>query len=83
MYNTIRKYTENLPIFLIALLFIAQSELERHAVRTTFNMATALACNVIFYVIFFKYPNSRYLAFMTALFVWFIMVYVKTSYIGH
>jgi hypothetical protein len=81
MYNTIKKYTENLPIFLIAFLFIAQSELKQHAVRTSFNMIMAISCNVIFYFIFLKYPRSRYLAFMIALFVWFIMVYVKTSYI--
>ena len=81
MLNNIRRYAENLPIFLIALLFIAQSELKRHAVRTSCNLATTLTCNVIFYVIFFKYPNSRYTAFAAALFVWFISVYVKTTYL--
>lgn len=77
----LKNYTEYLPILLITLLFITDSEVDKHALSMSCQMVITIICAVIFFLIVIKMRKSKLLAFITAGITWVILVYIKRVYI--
>ena len=84
MLEFIRKYRsilDYLPMLLVTLLFVAETELEKHAVNTSCQVAITIVTLVVFYVLILKWKNTRIFAFLVAMTIWVILIYVKKQYV--
>lgn len=70
------KVLDYLPLMLIPLLFIAEEEMEHHALKTSFQLGIVVLTSVIFFLIFFKF-RSRSIAFISAVILWAILQNIK------
>lgn len=83
MYDTIknvRNYTEYIPIMLLGILFIAEEEIERHAINISYQMAISAATAVVFFVLFMRFKLGKRTCFLLATLMWLMLIYVKRVY---
>lgn len=74
-------YLDYLPIMLLTLLFIAEAELEHHAVHLSCQMAITIITLSIFFLIVLNVENAKTLAFIIALTFWIVLTYCKSKLI--
>lgn len=78
--NSYKSLFEYLPVVLVGLLFVTDSELEKHAVNTSCQLAITIAVTVTFFSIALKFKN-KIIAFSVAVILWVLMVHMKKMYI--
>jgi hypothetical protein len=83
MFQNYKKYADYFPIALITLFFIAEAELEAHAVNISCQFCMTIISIVIFYIICFNFTNAKNIAFITAVIIWIILLYVKRNFIKY
>lgn len=76
-----RTYTEYLPIVLLGLLFIADTEIEKHAVKMSCQLTITIFTLLIFFIVAIKFPKAKIIAFITAFVLWVMLIYVKRQYL--
>lgn len=74
-----KKLLDYLPFILIPLIFIADEEMEKHALRTTFQLGIVVLTLIIFFIIFFRF-KSRSLAFIVAVLLWGFLQFQKNKF---
>jgi hypothetical protein len=75
------KHLEYIPVVLITLLFIAETELEAHATNMSCQLCTTIIAVVVFYSICMNFKNAKNIALMISVLIWVILVYIKKNYI--
>lgn len=65
---------------LIVLLFIADSDLDRHALTATYQAVITMGVLLVFFVLLFGY-RSKAIAFTVAVLLWVISLVVRERYI--
>jgi hypothetical protein len=77
-YNRCKKYFDYIPIFLISLFFLAEMDMEKHAVNHSFQLITVITVFITFYIIYYK-TNTKLLALAVSAILWIVMVYLKKN----
>ena len=77
LMNKCKGYLDYLPLMLITLLFIAETELEHHAVHMSCQIAITIITLSIFFIVVINIKDSKVLGFTVALTVWIILIYIK------
>lgn len=70
-----KRWFEYIPIMLIG-LFLVEREVEKHAVKISFQIAITIICSVIFFTVLLQLEN-RYLAIIASGLMWIFLTYVK------
>ena len=81
MFQKYKSYLDYIPIAIIALLFITETELETHAVNMSCQLCTTIIAVVVFYTICFNFKNAKNIALAVAITIWIVLVYAKNNYI--
>lgn len=84
MFKLFQKYKnifDYLPILLVTMLFVTETELEKHAVNISCQMCITIVTLVIFYILIFRYNNTKTISLIVAIIIWLILVYIKKKYI--
>jgi hypothetical protein len=81
LYNKCKYYLDYFPLILITLFFLTETEIEKHALHTSYQIAITIITLTIFYIVTFRLKNNK-LAFFLALFTWIILTIVKKKYIN-
>jgi len=84
MFNTFKKYRQYIeffPIVLIGLLFITEAEMEKSALNMSCQLTITIVTVLMFFLIVMKFPRSKGVAFIVALVLWIVLVYVKKQYV--
>lgn len=76
MFADYRRYSEYIPIFLIGILFIAEADIEKHAVLTSYQIAIMIITLTLFYLLLFKF-GKRHIAALLSIGLWIGLVYIK------
>lgn len=71
-----KKYIEYIPVALIALLFISETEIERHAINSCAQLGVLIVTILSFFLVLF-WCRKKYIAFCIALVLWICMMYFK------
>jgi hypothetical protein len=85
MYNFFQKHKsifDYLPMMLITLLFVAESELEKHAINTSCQMVITIFIMTLFYILVIYYKNTKTISLFVCCFLWIILIYIKKSYMN-
>ena len=80
-FKIYKNYLDYLPLMLLTLLFVAESEIELHALNTSCQIAITIITLAIFYIAIMRFKNTKLLALMFAVVVWIVLVYIKKKYI--
>jgi hypothetical protein len=80
-FKICKNYLDYLPLVLITVLFVAESELELHALNTSCQIAITVITLVIFYMIVMRFKNTKMVALIIAIIVWITLIYIKKRYI--
>lgn len=81
LYNKCKYYLDYFPIILITLFFLTESEIEKHALFTSYQIAITIITLTTFYIVAFRMKNNK-LSFFIALVVWIILIIIKKKYIN-
>jgi len=81
LYNKCKYYLDYFPLILITLFFLTETEIEKHALHTSYQISITIITLTIFYIVTFRLKNNK-LAFFLALFTWVILIIVKKKYIN-
>lgn len=84
MFELFQKYKsilDYLPLVLITVLFVAESELELHALNTSCQIAITILTLGIFYILSIRYKNTKFIALLVSLTIWIVLVYIKKKYV--
>lgn len=84
MFEIFQKYKsilDYLPLVLVTVLFATESELEKHALNTSCQIATTIITLTIFYILVIQYKNDKIIALLVSLVIWFILIYIKKKYV--
>jgi hypothetical protein len=76
-----KKYYDYIPVALIGLLFIAETDMERHAIHTSCHMCINIISIVLFYCIILHYEKSKVFAFFTSIIIWGVLMYIKDKHL--
>lgn len=80
VFTKYKKYTDYIPMILIAVLFMAENEIENHTFHSTCNMFIGALTLFIFFVIGLKLKSGKMYGFLFALIIWVTLVYLKNCY---
>ena len=80
-FNNNKHLIDYLPLMLITLLFITETELEKRAVHISCQLAITIITLTVFFVIVINIQNSRTSAFIVALTIWITLIYAKQCFI--
>lgn len=75
------KKMEYIPIMLIALLFIAEEEMDHHLANTSCQLVISLLAVICFIVIVGYFGCSKKFAIFLICILWFFLVYTKRCYL--
>lgn len=81
IYNKCKYYLDYFPLILLTLFFLTETEIEKHALFTSYQIAITIITLATFYIISFRMKNSR-LAFLIALLIWVVLIFIKKKYIN-
>lgn len=84
MYESFKKYKailDYLPLLLVGLFFVAEHELEKHAIHTSCQIMATAVVMIIFYLFMIRFKCSRYVALFLAGIIWIIFIYIKKTYL--
>ena len=81
LYNKCKYYLDYFPIILITLFFLTESEIEKHALFTSYQIAITIITLTTFYIVAFRMKSNK-LSFFIALVVWIILIIIKKKYIN-
>jgi len=88
MFETLQPYVDKLricldyiPLALITILFIAETEIEKHAMNFSCQTAIMVFTVVVFIILITKLKQDRLLAFVIVIFLWLTLVYLKHKYV--
>lgn len=74
-----KKFLDYLPFILIPLIFITDEEMEKHALRTSFQLGIVVLTLIIFFLIFFRF-RSKAVAFLVAVGLWGFLQFQKNKF---
>jgi hypothetical protein len=80
-FRTCKNFLDYLPLVLITLLFVAEAEMEKHALNTSCQMVITIITLVIFYLIVMRFKNTKLIALIIAMVVWIVLIYIKKKYV--
>jgi intracellular septation protein A len=80
-FKTCKNFLDYLPLVLVTILFVAEAEMEKHALHTSCQMVITITTLVIFYLMVMKFKNTKLLSLIVAVIVWITLVYIKKKYI--
>lgn len=75
------KYYDYIPIALITLLFITETDLERHAMHKSCNLCINIISIVCFYCILLHFEKSKHIAFISSIIIWAVLFYIKENHL--
>ena len=81
LFKKCKNILDYLPLVLVTVLFVAESELEKHALVTSCQIAITVVTLSIFYILIIRYKNSKFFAVFVSIVLWFILVCIKKKYI--
>lgn len=81
VYNKCKYYLEYFPLILITLFFLTETEIEKHALHTSYQLAITIITLSLFYIIAFRMKNNK-MAFFVSLIAWIILTIIKKKYIN-
>lgn len=76
-----KEYKDYIPIMLITLLFIAENEVEKHAINTCCQIAITIITVTVFFLFLIQLRRPKLFAFTIAFFFWVFLVYIKKRYL--
>ena len=80
----IQKYkniTDYLPIILITVFFVAEAELEKHALHTSCQIAITIITLAIFYILSIRFKSTKFISLLVCIIIWIFLIYIKKTYI--
>ena len=80
-FQKYKNYLDYFPIVLITILFIAETEIEKHALHTSCQIAITIVTLIVFYILVIRYENTRLFSVIVAGIIWAILIYIKKKYI--
>ena len=81
IFNKYKKYMEYLPLMLVGIYFVAEAEMEKHAVNTSCQLIITLITVIIFFLLLFKFRQHKIVALLVASALWVILVFAKNKYV--
>lgn len=81
LFSKFKKYTDYLPLILVALFFISENEVEKHALNTSCQISMTIITVAIFYIMVIRYKNTKLVALLATGLIWACMVYIKKKYV--
>ena len=80
-FSDCKKYYDYIPITLLGLLFITETDIERHAIHTSCNLCINIISIVCFYCICLHFEQSKIVAFITSIIIWMTLFYIKQNHL--
>ena len=78
--DNLKKLTDYVPLVLITLLFVAETELQDHALNISVQIALTIFIIIVFFTVLHQ-CNSKKIAITISFVLWIILVYIKNIYI--
>lgn len=80
-FSDCKKYYDYIPITLLGLLFITESDIKIHALHTSCNLFINIISIVAFYCISLYFEQSKTTAFITSIIIWITLFYIKQNHL--
>jgi chromate transport protein ChrA len=80
-YNKCKNYFEYVPVALLALLFVAETEMKNKAASMSCQLGITIITAIIFFVLLMKFKIKKYYAFAAAALIWIALVYAKRCHL--
>ncbi len=80
-FNKYKSYIDYIPLVLVGLIFLSESDLEKHAFKTGCQICITVACLTIFYICSLNFTNGKVVGLCLAAVLWLILIYLKRSYL--
>ena len=77
IYYKFKDYSEYIPLFLLGLIFISETEINKHAVIMSCNMLIYIVALIIFFIMIIEFKYKKSTAIYIVLILWCVMVYYK------
>lgn len=81
LYNKCKYYLDYFPLILLTLFFLSETDIEQHALRTSYQISITIVTLSIFYIISLRLKNIN-IAFALSIIVWILLIYIKKNYIN-
>jgi hypothetical protein len=73
-------YIEYIPVILLAMLFVADSDLDNHAIRLSWQLLITVTMVILFFVLIWQGICTKTVAILVVSIIWIILVYMKRTW---
>lgn len=81
MFHIYKKFAEYIPVGLLSLILLSDSDLEKHSLNVCCQFSITITSIVLFYIVVLRYEKSKLTAFLWAMFFCVIAVFLKNRFI--
>lgn len=74
-------YADYVPIALLLLLVVSDTDMEIHAISISYQIAMTIVAILLFFGLTLKYKYDKFVAFLIACLFWIIFIYIKHNFI--